>query len=448
MISSETPMKISIAISILIVAALGFLGWENQKRISEITFTKATLSAEAAALKIDLNEDGTVKATRRTKNARADKEAEAHQAAMEFIAFAKELEAFKSGDKKPDEEMQKRIMDFMDRMLSLDAEQLKILITEFRACTELKDDTRNGMVMFAIMTLSNDHPEAALAIFTESQDLIENGMMSKNVLSSSLENWASKDPAAALDWVRKNSGKHSDLITDDVKVGLVKGAAQNDMKLAFVLISELKMKEPEKALNNLARAADTDAKRTEFLTLLRGQDKALGEKGDEITSSAVRNLADGIAKDGFENGSKWIAENKLTQDDIDSMSSTFGFNSKSSEKGKWIEWMGENVSEKNRESVIYGAMRVWTQNDYSAAGEWLAKTPAGPAKQTSVSSYAKTVAGYDPQTATQWALTLPEGEARKNTLTGIFENWPQKTEEDKQARDKFQAIYLPSKPGR
>jgi len=430
-------MKISIAISILIFAALGFVGWENQKRISEITVTKATLSAEAAALGISLNENGTVKIQRGTKSARADKEAEAHQAAKDFIAFAKEMEAFKDGGEKPDEEMQKRMMDFMDRMLSLDADQLKILIAEFRASTELKDESRNGMIMFAIMTLASDHPEAALAIFTESQDLIENGMMSKHLLSSSLANWASKDPAAALDWVRKNSEKHSDIITDDVKAGLVKGAAQNDMRLAFDLIAELKMDTPDKAFENLARSANTEAKRTEFFALLRDKEKSLGEKGDEITRSAISNLADGIAKDGFEKGSRWISENKLSQEDIDSMGSTLGYNSKGADKGKWIEWMGTNVSEEKRGNVIENAMQQWTSNDYRAAGEWLAKTPEGPTREASVSSYARTVAAYDPQTATQWALTLPVGEKRDSTIQSIYQNWPQKTDEDKSARQAF-----------
>jgi hypothetical protein len=34
------------------------------------------------------------------------------------------------------------------------------------------------------------------------------------------------------------------------------------------------------------------------------------------------------------------------------------------------------------------------------------------------------VAEYEPQTAVQWALTLPAGEGRTDTLDSIYQNWP------------------------
>ena len=71
-----------------------------------------------------------------------------------------------------------------------------------------------------------------------------------------------------------------------------------------------------------------------------------------------------------------------------------------------------------------GLIGQWTQQDYLAAGKWLKATPTGPAKDAAVSTYATTVAEYEPQTAVQWAMTLPAGEARHTTLQGIYENWP------------------------
>ena len=67
-----------------------------------------------------------------------------------------------------------------------------------------------------------------------------------------------------------------------------------------------------------------------------------------------------------------------------------------------------------------------THQDYLAAGKWLTAAPAGEAKNAAVSTYAETVAEYEPQTAVQWALTLPIGEARKSTLQSIYQNWPKK----------------------
>jgi hypothetical protein len=61
----------------------------------------------------------------------------------------------------------------------------------------------------------------------------------------------------------------------------------------------------------------------------------------------------------------------------------------------------------------------WTTSDYQAAGKWLAAAPEGPAKISAIHAYAETVAKADPQAATQWALTLPAGNEREETLRRI-----------------------------
>jgi hypothetical protein len=74
--------------------------------------------------------------------------------------------------------------------------------------------------------------------------------------------------------------------------------------------------------------------------------------------------------------------------------------------------------------VIRGLIRRWTTHDYQAAGKWLGITPEGPTKNTAIASYAETVASYEPETAAQWALTLPPGTDRERTLKTIHRNWP------------------------
>ena len=201
------------------------------------------------------------------------------------------------------------------------------------------------MIMFAVMTLASDHPEAALTIFTESEDLIENGMMSKHLLSSSLSNWAATDPDAALEWVRKNSEKHSDLITDDVKSGLVKGAGKNDIGLAFDLINELKLEKPNNAIRELAMTMNNAGKRTDFLALVRKNAEAIQDEKErkEMVNVAVSSLAHGVAKEGFDEATRWIEVNEFSPEEIEQISGTIGYAAKSSEKGQWIEWLGENL---------------------------------------------------------------------------------------------------------
>ena len=430
-------MKISIAISILIVALAAAVGVRDRHRLTEVRTAHAKLVEEARSFGIQSGSNGGKDGVLVTRLERDDKDAEARAAAKKMIAFAKELKQFKESGGQPDADLEERMKEFMELMLSLNVSQLKILIGELRESTELDDESRNGMLIWAIMTLSGDHPEAALTLFTENPDLADNPMVSKHLLSSSLATWALTDPDAALAWVKENGKKYPDLITDDIKAGLVKGAGGVDLKRGFEIIRELGMKNPEAALRGLAEGLTGHGERTEFLNLLR--EFAKTEK--QGVSDAVRSLAGGIAKDGFEAGSKWIVDNKLTPKEIESVASMIGYLADGPDKGQWISWMGENLEQESAGDQIGGTMGEWTRNDYRAAGEWLASAPPGPTKNAAIKGYAETVAEYDPATATQWALTLPEGKERQETLETIHANMPNGTQQEKAARKDFGDRY-------
>lgn len=428
-------MKISIAISLLILVVAALLRWQGKDQLSAVEKTHQQLRTEAAALGIQFDSESLsdgVLVTKRTREDRGNKDAEARAAARKMVEFALEMESLKETGGEGREDMQERVAELMDLMLSMDASQLKVLIAEFRNNTEMEEESRNGMIAFAIMTLASDHPEAALSIFIESKDLLGEGMIGEHVLSGSLASWASTDPMGALEWVRENGKTNPDLITDDVKAGLVKGAASNDMALGFDLMAELKMEDASAALGEIARSIRTAEERTKFVGLLRDFSE------EEANSHYVLHyLADGIAKDGFEKGSKWLDSNEWEGEELKRVSQNVATSAKSSEKGQWLGWMGENLSGERRDSAISSVMQNWTNSDYQAAGKWLAAEPNGPTKNASVVGYAEAVAKYDPQTAAQWAMTLPAGESRDETLRSIHRRWPTDTAEQKDQKAVF-----------
>jgi len=83
----------------------------------------------------------------------------------------------------------------------------------------------------------------------------------------------------------------------------------------------------------------------------------------------------------------------------------------------------------------------WTQSDFQATGAWLNTTPTGPLKNSAIRSYAETVSRYEPEAAAQWALTLPPGEDRDQTLNRIYKNWPKKDDASKAAAEAFKSQY-------
>ena len=432
-------MKISITASVLILLVAALFGIPNQQRLALVRHGHAQLVAEAAQLGISLDPSNPADPVRITKRGRANKEAEAKLAAAEFIAFAKEMEAIEKKGGPPDEAQQKRIMEIMDRMMSLDSAQLKILITELRSSKELKDESRQGLITFSIMTLANDHPQAALALLTESADLLKDNGMGKHLVSSSLAKWAKDDPLAALEWVKKNSEKFPDLVTDEAKRSLISGAAVSDPKLAFKLIGELGIKDASSTISIVIGAAKTGEDRTLVLGALREHLATITDEAarHDVANDAVRSLASSVASEGFEAGTKWLATANLSPAELESFASGLSSSDKKGESGQWIEWIGTTLPADKSRSSIRNIVRNWTRDDFQAAGKWLATATAGPTKNTSIRSYAETVSEYEPETAAQWALTLPPGQDRDETLQEIYDNWPKNDDAAKQAAAAF-----------
>ena len=263
-------MKTSLTASALILLIGASLGWHDHRELVTVRERHTRLVAEAAGLGISMDPKNPGKVLRATKRgAREDSELIAHQTAKEIIALAKKLKAIQDSGEEPDAETQVLITDLIERMTSLDAAQLKIVIAEVRAAPDLDDELRIGIIGFSIMTLSTDHPQAALAIYMESADLFKEKFMGEHVVSTSLANWAKDDPMGALAWVKENGKKFPELISDDAKSGLIAGAAANDPKLAFQLIGELGIEDSSDAVRKIFSAATSPEQRGATLAALR-----------------------------------------------------------------------------------------------------------------------------------------------------------------------------------
>jgi hypothetical protein len=436
-------MKIPIALSLLILVLGWVLGWQEHQRHATARVSHDELAAQAAQAGIALDPALAVDGVRVTKRGRQheDKEADAKNAAAEFIAYANEMEARQKKDAQPDETTGEQTIKFMDRMMALDPAQLKILIAEVRASHEIKEETRESFLNSTIMTLANDHPQVALALLTESPDSLKANGMGKQAMSTSLAKWAKDDPTAALQWVLSNGTKFPDLVDDQAKRGVICGTAKNNPRLAFKLITELGIKNGDDAIRNIADGAKTHEERTATLAALRAHLATLpeGEVRDKASATALQSLGKNAVKEGFEAGSKWLETAALTSEQLAKICD-FSSSFKREESGKWVEWLGAKLPvEKSKDSIRNG-VGIWTHIDYQAAGKWLVATPAGPTKNISVRSYAETVAQYEPETAAQWAMTLPPGEDRQETLKNIYQKWPENDEAAKQAFKKLHGI--------
>jgi hypothetical protein len=286
------------------------------------------------------------------------------------------------------------------------------------------------VIGFAILTLAETHPEAAIAVFGEAQDLLTsdgNGNSRRDVLQKLLGSWAAKDPLAALDWMRKNDALDPDLRDPQTTRALIAGAARKDPDLAFQLAGELEGAEKSLATMEIAKAARTPEAQREMFSLLRGIADATGLERLYFTggtySSAYGVLAQGMIEQGYAATQTWLASTKLDPDECAILANTLASNKPTDDTGRWLEWMGGNLPPDKLVEKTSSLMGRWTSEDYRAAGDWLAATPEGAVKRTAAASYAGTVARYDPATAARWAETLPADDTRDALLRKIHNEW-------------------------
>ncbi len=429
-------MKISIAISILILAVAAIMGWNNHQQLQVITESHRSLIHEAAALGLKVDVKNPQRASFVTKRARKEKDAQARLLAKELIVLALELDASLGNGADRNQPTPKKILEEMGKMDFLDAGQLKILIEELYSNTEMKEKIRDKMINRAMRALIDQDPKAALILCSE------RGLGGPGYLNESLVKWADSDLEGALEWIRKNGEKYpDDLDAKRVKLELVRRVASNGAAQGFELIGKLELENPNDAINELASSIKSPAERTEFLKLYREYLKHAPDEEMNNYNIAMECLARGSIEDGFAEGSRWLEENELSQDQKINFCNDIRIYAKSSEKGSWIEWMGENIPAKDRGYHIEDVMSEWTSEDSLAAGEWLAQAPDSDAKKASVATYAVTVAPHDPKVAAEWALTLPPGQLRKETLNSVYERWLKNKAANQAERDAFMSDH-------
>lgn len=420
-------MKASLLLTALILAAAGLLGWQQQETLTRVRETHQAALADARALGLAADDIAAGKLPLPAKRARedaADRSAAAKAFAAELIAFAAEMKAREEAGETLDAPMQKRISELLGTLGDFDPAQIKVLIAELRASESLNREMRRGIVGLAIMTLADRQPESALALFTETSDLVEAEGMMQHVLARSIEKLAESNPTAALEWLRANGKKFPDLVGDSTRLAVVAGAAKLDPKLALGLVDELDLDNKNEVGSRLAAAAATAEERSALLAALRG----VAEKKPELVGTTLYSLASGLARDGFDAASSWLDSAQLEGPELERFISGLNPHAMGDDTGKWLDWMGDRLPPDQRAEKIVQVVGDWTTRDHRAAGEWIRQAADGPLKESAIASYAGTVAPYEPAAAAQWALTLPAGEGRTELIEQIHKEWKKKDE--------------------
>jgi hypothetical protein len=419
-------MKSSLLLTLAILVIGTIPGIYQHRHAAGLKEDQDRLLAEAATLGLAVEADAGSAAVR-TKRQREDQERRAVTIAGDVAAVTREIDAIEASGGKTDDELQQRAMEAMSQLMELDAAQIRKVIGELRADAGISDETRDNLIAVSILSLTEDHPETALALYTESSGIAAKNLLGDHLLSTALSRWAEMNPAAALDWIRRSAAAHPDMVDEEARKSVLAGTATRDPVLAFKLSRELGIEDSMGAVNAIMMAGtESPEKRTAVFNALREHLSGIEdpEEREETASAALEVLARGTDKESYESLTGWMDSVKLNPAEKTQFAAGLTWFTTKGETGKWVEWIAGNLPGDRAADPVRELVGEWTQQDYVAAGQWLSQTPDGSAKAAAVEAYAGAVAEYEPQVAVQWAMTLPPGPARLSTLRVVHQNWP------------------------
>lgn len=315
---------------------------------------------------------------------------------------------------------------FFNGLEKLSPGEIRTILAGLWDATEIPASKRRSVIGFALFQISKDRPEAALELAAAIPGALEDNTVARRAAATSLKTLAAKDPQAALAWLRGQAGKNHGSGDLPLRSALIAGIAENDPAAALRALPGLETEPGGNLLETIARSGSQDPdKRMRTLAALRGYLAALpAEERAEKTSDALSAMARNLDREDFESVSGWLEDAEMKPDELAGFANGLDFHATKTETGKWLGWLGGKLGPEKSAEAVMDLMGEWTQEDYQAAGQWLAAAPAGAVKDSAVIAYAEAVAEYDPQAAEQWAVQIPAGARREQALHGILDNWP------------------------
>lgn len=417
-------MKLPLAITFAIIAAAALLGWRNHRELDRLTRTYQQVRQQADSLGPG---DSPSRSSPRRTRSHQPRQLDSAVLAKDLIAFTNELEARPDLPDLPSlDDREQRMLDWQRRLLALDSAAIESLIAEIQTAAGLKEDTRQDLLFLAFQAFAESHPQAALETIATFPDLLKNPDARANVASAALVRGMATGPAASIAWYRDHRDLFPGQAGTAVTERLLLGTSRINPKVAFQLIGDLGLQDPENAVRTLANSARTSAQRDATLAAFRDYIATIQEPEQRkaLTWDGIHVMISSTLLNGVESGTQAIGHGRFTPEEIEAYAERVSFIMAPGEDPKWIDWLAEEIPNENVTTrVIPRLFGEWTQKDYQAAGDWLASAPEGPMKTAAAAVYAGSMAAHHPATAARWALTLPPGETRDRLLPQIHQSW-------------------------
>lgn len=429
-------MKISIALTVLILALGGSVVWRNH----QVLVTREVRAADLADS--GSSPDGRHPTSFRPRE-RMKPEVRARFVLERFSACLREderleLESPRWNFSEGRRDSSDSILEILEQVSCLNADELDLLMAELPKSGEFITPLCPSIIRTILTEITTDHPSIALEyLFRTSDPKSFQEASIVELIQNAIESQAKHDPSAALTWLRKCEGKFTEYDLEAAKKSMMAGVTAGHPESAFHWLGEVGLVDPRfQGIPTISESCTTSA---QLIALNAGLQSHLRTIANERERNTYAFDAEGFltysaVENGFETATRWFAATNLPANEIGDAGLMYTVldpdSAHSSEISKWGRWIIDHFSTCPMEKCLRDFVTGWAKNDYRATAEWIRNAPEGAAKISAVSAYAEIISEYEPASAVQWADSLPAGSDRDQTLKKIRENWAKKDAEE------------------
>lgn len=392
-------MKRSLLIIGLPLAAVMALGTWNQRRLNTLRHTCSEVMAEASRAGVF-----TTTSSRPTRSALRDRENTEVQRA---------IAACRAAAVSSEEELGEKVRGIAEKLSTNSRRDLVLAISQDATLTPAQ---RLKIVGLLMKYAARETPEMVVELAMTHPEILTSDTSSSVV--DALDGIAEVDLERALGLAVKFTQASPQLFGS--WKNLAHKVATLPPQRIFGWFLEMGQT-PTPALGVYFASAKTPEQQAEKVAALRQYLTKLetAAQKKEVLSSAMRNFGRAAAASGFESGKAALDLPDLSAEEVhDFLWGCLSGDTKG-ELGSWITRAMEkfpNDEEKMNATVVFDR---WAGSDYQSSGKWLTSLQAGPLRDSFAKPYIESVMRVDPEVATQWALTLPPGKDRENSLHHI-----------------------------
>jgi hypothetical protein len=400
-------MKPLRLISLLLLVSLLWWGAREKIAVDRLRIEHGTLIKRAVAIGLPERESDEVSEfSRITKRATLAGKIPAADLKNELVSAFRRLKSLETEtDPETRLKVEEEVREWIGRLSDLSPKELKQVVEDLSGDSALAKEDRTTLMSLALSLAATRQSETAAELALAHHDEI-------GYPSGIFESWGKVDPSSAFAWLEKNREALGNQYQNSI--GWVIGSsAGRDPALALAALSKLDGKSRVEAANRLARNLSDEGAREALLTELR-----LAPLAQADGSEVLKGLGNGMASTPCGEEVSWMG--KLSESESVNIAEGITQSDKSLDHpATWLDWMGKSLLPEKVVDTAKPLLTKWINDDYEAAGEWINKQPPGDFRNDAAANYSRMLLKRFPDTARDWANTLPEGSEKRQLLEDL-----------------------------